>query len=96
MFDALPDLLLRSRHARTLALLVDALLLALLLWLSVRLIWMLLAGPGDPIGALPAGTTRAASAQDAPLASWHLFGNALPVNDGRSVAAPSTGLRLSL
>jgi general secretion pathway protein C len=100
MSSVLPDFLIRSRYAHALALSINLALAALLLWLLVRLAWLLLGvnpvarGPVDP-AALP---MQAAPEVQTPLASWHLFGNALPALDPRRNAqnAPESGSRLKL
>jgi general secretion pathway protein C len=100
MSSVLPDFLIRSRYAHALALSTNLALAALLLWLLVRLAWLLLGvnpvarGAGGP-PALPA---QAAPEIQTPLANWHLFGNALPALDPRRSAqnAPESGSRLKL
>jgi len=103
MSSVLPDFLIRSRYAHALALSTNLALAALLLWLLVRLAWVLLASnpvPGAP-GA-PGGASRPVAAAPAeiqtPLASWHLFGNSMPAIDPRRAAqaAPESASRLKL
>lgn len=98
MLDALPDLFTRHRLARPLALAVNAALLGLLVLVLARATWFVVAlnTPAlpprlPPVAATPAQPTTS-------LASWHLFGNALPQADPRLVAQPSreTTLKLAL
>ena len=76
MSSVYPDFLIRSRYAHALALSTNLALAALLLWLLVRLAWLLMGvnpvvrGAGAP-AALPA---QPAPEIRTPLASWHLFG----------------------
>lgn len=98
MFEALPDLLLRHRHARAIAIACNVALAALLLLVVAKFLW-LLAGAGTPDVALR--TAAVAPAPVAPaesLARWHLFGNPAPLPDPRGVAgsAPDTTLQLTL
>jgi general secretion pathway protein C len=99
MLSVFPDFLTRSRYALPLALLADLALAALALWLLVRLIWALWGATPQLAAGAPAPTSAAVAAPSTtPLASWHLFGNALPSLDPRRVArdAPQTGLKLVL
>ena len=99
MSSVIPDFLIRSRYAHALALSTNLALGALLLWLGVRLVWLLVAANpvATPAGASAPGPTAPVEIQT-PLASWHLFGNALPAIDPRrsSQAAPETASRLRL
>lgn len=98
MQDAFPELLTRSTLARPLALAVNAALIALLVLVLARATWFVVAlntPPLPPTLPHPAATsTKPASS----LASWHLFGNALPQLDPRAAAQPSreTALKLVL
>jgi general secretion pathway protein C len=98
MLEALPDLLTRHRLARPLALATIALLIALLLVTLARTIWLVVgASSAAPASANPAAGTAAGTAAPAvPLANWHLFGNAAPQIDPRSVAPNETSLDLTL
>ena len=100
MSSVLPDFLIRSRYAHALALSTNLALAALLLWLLGRLAWVVLASnpvPGAP-GAASQAVAPAPVGIQTPLASWHLFGNALPAIDPRRAAqaAPESGSRLKL
>jgi len=103
MSSVLPDFLIRSRYAHVLALSTNLALAALLLWLLVRLAWLLLAS--NPISGTPGGPNAASRPVapappeiQTPLASWHLFGNSLPAIDPRRAAqaAPESASRLKL
>ena len=102
MSEAFTQLLLRHRHARAFALAAFAAAAVALLIVLLRMVW-LLASLGT--SSLPASTPMSVEqlVQDAEsgatsLASWHLFGNALPMRDSRAGAllAPDTGLALIL
>jgi general secretion pathway protein C len=78
-----------------------ALLLAacLLLWLSVRMFWLLVAGPDlPPPPPVSPSAVQADGRPTASIAQWRLFGNAAPGIDPRALAAqaPETALRLTL
>jgi general secretion pathway protein C len=71
----------------------------LLLWLAVRLFWLLLAGADLPPPA-PfelSGSQADGGRSTASISQWRLFGNAAP-GDSRTLAAqaPETALRLTL
>lgn len=97
MHEALPDLLLRHRAAKPLALAVNVALAALILVLVARLVWLVLGAGAD---VAPARVPSAAPAPATPaesLSRWHLFGNAAPRIDPRALAsAPDTQLDLKL
>jgi general secretion pathway protein C len=101
MPDATIDLLLRHRHARPIALAALAAAGVALALAIARLLAVLL-GSGAPAAPPPTPMTveqlvRNAESGAASLASWHLFGNALPLADPRgAAAAPDTGLDLVL
>ena len=75
--------------------------LAAAVWLAAalaRLLWLVLSGPALPVsGGLPSGSPSvgAAASPPAPLAQWHLFGDAAPPV-AADVQAPETALRLFL
>ena len=98
MSSVLPDFLIRSRYAQALALATNLALGAVLVWLLVRLLWLLLAAIPAPDGAGLPATAPAPPEVRTPLASWHLFGNPLPSSDPRRAAksAPESGSRLKL
>jgi general secretion pathway protein C len=85
--------------AKPLAWLLVAVFSLILVWLAVRLLWLLLDGP-DLAAATPT-VAPPVSAQSAPaarsIAAWHLFGNALPGPDLAALAqARETTLKLTL
>jgi general secretion pathway protein C len=98
MSEALSDFFLRHRLARPLALASIAALVALILLLLARTAWTLLdlGAPAPPAPIVAAAAPLAAPTTS--LARWHLFGNAAPSADPRSLAAnaPDTVLALSL
>ncbi len=98
MLEALPDLLTRHRFARPLALATIALLVALLLLTLARTIWLAIGAGSAPAASAnaTAGAGPAAPQSTVPLANWHLFGNAAPQLDPRSVAPTETSLDLTL
>ena len=97
MLEALPALFTRHRLARPLALAAQAALVGLLVLTLARVTWFVVA-LNTP--ALPAALPHVAPAAKptTSLATWHLFGNALPQVDPRGVAQPSreTALKLTL
>ncbi len=101
MSDVLADLMLRHRHARTVA---RAALAAAGLALAVALarLGAVVLAFGAPTAPPTTPMTveqlvRDAESGAASLSAWHLFGNALPAADPRGVAAaPDTGLDLVL
>jgi general secretion pathway protein C len=101
MPDLTADLLLRHRHARPIALAALA-AAAVALALAIARVFAVLLGSGAPATPPPTPMTveqlvRSAESGATSLASWHLFGNALPLADPRGVAAaPDTGLDLVL
>ncbi len=73
---------------------------AAVLWLAVRLFWLLVAGPTLP-PLPPTDRPRSVAIAAAPtgsIAQWHLFGTAQAGFDPRQLAsdAPETALRLTL
>jgi general secretion pathway protein C len=101
MPDALADLLIRHRHARAIALAALAGCAAALALALARLLTVFLDGAAPDVPPAAPMTVeqlvRGAEAGAASIASWHLFGNALPTADPRAVAAaPDTGLDLVL
>ncbi|HRQ66511.1 MAG TPA: type II secretion system protein GspC [Xanthomonadaceae bacterium] len=88
-----------GRAAKPLAWLLVAAFSLLLVWLAVRILWLMLDGPelavaapatAPAVAAQPAATARS-------IAAWHLFGNALPGPDLAALAqARETSLRLTL
>jgi general secretion pathway protein C len=73
--------------------------LAALLWIGVRLFWLLLAGPDlPPAPPVALDSLRTASRPTASVAQWHLFGTAGAGFDPRQLAeqAPETALKLIL
>lgn len=99
MQEALPDFLLRHRAAKPVALALDVVLAALIVWLLSRFVWLAL-GAGPAIPAAPAAVAQplASAAPGESLARWHLFGNPVPLADSRAVVrdAPDTALKLTL
>jgi general secretion pathway protein C len=87
----------RSRYAEPAAALCCAVLAALVLWLLVRLLWMLVPRGDIAPDALPASASRSAagSVPATSIARWHLFGNS-PVRPGSGPGAPATTLSLIL
>lgn len=78
-----------------------ALLLAfagLLLWLVARLLWLLVGWSAPLPEPLPYAAVVDAGQAPPALAAWHLFGNASPLTDTRSLAAsaPTSTLDLTL
>jgi general secretion pathway protein C len=72
---------------------------ALLLWVAVRLFWLLLAGPDlPPPPPVALDGLRSANRSSASISQWHLFGSAGAGFDPRLLAneAPETALRLTL
>jgi general secretion pathway protein C len=101
MSNALTDSLIRHRHARAIALAAVAACGALLALALARVVLLLLslgAPQVPPVQAMSVEQlVRSAESGTASIASWHLFGNALPLADPRGVAAaPDTGLQLIL
>jgi general secretion pathway protein C len=99
MPEALPDLLTRHRLARPLATLTIAALAALLLLVAARLVWLVVDAATAPPPATPppAVAPPPARADAGALERWHLFGNAAPGGDPRTLAsAPDTDLELEL
>jgi len=101
MPNALTDSLIRHRHARVIALAALAACGALLALALARVVLLLLslgAPQVPPVQAISVEQlVRSAESGTASVASWHLFGNALPLADPRGVAAaPDTGLQLIL
>lgn len=98
MHEALPEFLIRLRASKALALASVVAAAAAVLVLVAKLVWLLASiEPEIPLLA-PVATLPSAGRSDAPLASWHLFGNAAPAADPRALAeaAPDTSLRLVL
>jgi len=81
-----------------------ALLVALagmLLWLAARLLWLLLGWSAplpEPLPYAPIADAGTAPPALSALSAWHLFGNASPLTDNRSLAAsaPTSTLDLTL
>lgn len=76
-----------------------ALAAALVLWLAVRLLFLLLAGPElPPPPPVTLGNTHVGARPSASIAQWHLFGNAAGATAAvpRATLAPETALRLTL
>jgi general secretion pathway protein C len=71
-----------------------------LLWLSVRMFWLLLAGPDlpPPPAVTAAGLQAEVARPTGSIAQWHLFGTAVAGFDPRQFAeqAPETTLQLTL
>jgi general secretion pathway protein C len=87
----------RGRTAERAALLCCVVGAALVLWLLVRLVWLLLPR-GDAGLDAPAARVGAAAGGSAPaqsIAKWHLFGNT-PSRPGSGNGAPATTLSLIL
>ncbi len=90
--------LVRHPFSKPAAALVNALLLAALVWLLTRFLWLAL----DWNAPLPTGggalLPTAPTVAPAPsLSRWHLFGNAAPLLDTRALAnAPETSLPIDL
>src|SRR5688572_17099801 len=99
MLDVLPDLMLRHRHARSFARLLSGALVFAIVVVLAKLIWLLVGAQAaslpdpEPL-LLPAGGAEPPPA----VARWHLFGNATPALDPRTLAqaAPDTTLTLQL
>lgn len=101
MSEGLAPALLRHRHAAAFA---TVALAAAVVGLALALLRLVLVAMSATAPALPEAPAtpveqlvRQAEAGTASLASWHLFGNALPLADPRgAAAAPDTGLALVL
>ncbi len=86
----------RGRVAQTAAMLCSAALALLIVWLLVRLLWLLMASPADYLGSAPRTDNRLGSgAPKVSIAKWHLFGNS-SANATAAMAASASNLRLSL
>jgi general secretion pathway protein C len=87
----------RGRYAEPAAALCCAVLVALALWLFVRLLWSLVPRGDAALETAPvradAATGGALPAQS--IARWHLFGNT-PLRPGAGAGAPATTLSLIL
>ncbi len=73
-------------------------LAGLLLWLAARLLWLLLGWSAPLPEPLPYAPIADAGTAPPALSAWHLFGNASPLTDNRSLAAsaPTSTLDLTL
>lgn len=103
MLQALPEPLTRGPIARPLAMICALAAALLAAAFAARLIWAtmgLFADPLPPVTPMSVEqlTAEAEAGAVNAVSQWHLFGNALPFNDTRSMAstAPDTGLQLTL
>lgn len=98
MPNRLTELLHRHRFSAPASWGALALTFALLIWISSKLVWLLLQWSEPLPEQLPQMTSTAAAVPRASLSKWHLFGNAAPLQDNRALAAdaPATQLQLTL
>jgi general secretion pathway protein C len=94
----LHELPFRHRLASPAAWLVLITLLAALVWIASKLLWLALDWNQPLPEPLPLMQTSAPAPPAASLSRWHLFGNAAPLQDNRALAsnAPETQLQLTL
>ncbi|MBL8300076.1 MAG: type II secretion system protein GspC [Rhodanobacteraceae bacterium] len=79
------------------AMLVCGLLALSCLWITVKLIWLLLPAGGEPEVAVPVATVPATGGKSAvSVSKWHLFGSAGLTTAELARSAPATQLQLQL